>query len=270
LAALLHAHYPNYPVLPAETFADARITVAHNPTLSRHWWSTRAIRTDEGQVFATFPKDAMLAQIEWTMNWSIANRSHHFLMLHAGVLAKPEGALILPAYPGAGKSTLCAYLMHRGWRILSDEFTLIKDGDLEIYPFPRLVPLKNLSIDVIRALVPEAHIGVPIEGTHKGTVAHLRPGDEHIAAMHRTSQPRLMIFPKYEAGAALDITPAPRAECFVEITRNAFNYVLRGEEGFRLAAALTNRVRPYRLVYSDLPTAARAIDALMSDAAAGR
>jgi predicted ATPase len=31
--------------------------------------------------------------------------------------------VILPAPPGSGKSTLCAALVTRGWRLLSDELT---------------------------------------------------------------------------------------------------------------------------------------------------
>lgn len=268
LARRLLEHYPDYPLVSGDTFADARLSVGRNPTPSRHWFSTRVIRTDDGQVFTTFPEYATLAHLEWTVNWAVATRSHQFLMLHAGVLANAHGALILPAQPGAGKSTLCAYLMHRGWRLLSDEFTLLRDESLAIHPFPRLIPLKNQSIDVIRELVPEAALGPSIPGTHKGTVSHLRPPDEQIAAMHQTAQPRLMIFPQYVPGAKLEITPAAKADCFVGITQNAFNYVLRGEAGFRMAAGLTDAVTPYRLRYSDLPAAAEAIGELMADAAA--
>lgn len=270
LAARLHAHYPDYPFAAPGSFADAALHVGRNPSLSRHWFSTRVIRTEDGQVFTTFPEEATIAHLEWTMNWAIANRSHDYLMLHAAVLANRHGALILPASPGAGKSTLCAYLMHRGWRLLSDEFTLIRDLSLAIHPFPRLVPLKNQSIDVIRELVPEAKLGPPIPGTHKGTVAHLQPTPAHLRAMHETAQPRLMVFPRWEADAPLSLTPAARADCFVEITQNAFNYVLRGAEGFRLATALTDAVTPFRLRYSQLPEAAAALDALMESVAAGQ
>lgn len=267
LAERMQIHYPNYPLASLQAFADVKMRVGRNPTFSRHWSSTRVIRMEDGHVFTTFPVDATLAHLEWSMNWAIATRSHAFLMLHAAVLANRHGALILPAHPGAGKSTLCAFLIHRGWRLLSDEFTLIRDKSLAIHPFPRLIPLKNQSIDVIRELVPEAHLAPPIPGTHKGTVSHLRPGDEHVRAMHETARPKLMIFPKYKAGAGLEIKPAERSDCFVEITQNAFNYVLKGEEGFHLAVALTNQVTPYRLVYSDLPAAAKAIDELMEEAA---
>jgi hypothetical protein len=79
-----------------------------------------------------------------------------------------------------------------------------------------------------------------------------------------------MVFPRWEEGAPLEIAPAARADCFVEITQNAFNYVLRGAEGFRLATALTDRVAPFRLRYSELPEAAAVLDALMEEVAAGK
>lgn len=265
LAERLHACYPDYPLASANEFADASLAVARNPGLSRHWWSTRVIRLEDGEVFTTFPENATIAHLEWTLNWAIANRSHQFLMLHAGVLANRLGGVILPAEPGAGKSTLCAYLMHRGWRLLSDEFTLLRDENLEIVPFPRLLPIKNAAIAVIREHVPEARFGPEIPGTHKGTVAHLQPPDDAIQRMHETAYPRLMIFPRYTPGTGLEITPVPRAQCFVEITQNAFNYVLRGEEGFRIAAALTERVQAFHLRYNDLERAATALDALMTE-----
>ena len=270
LAERLHAVYPDYPLAPANDFADASLAVARNPGLSRHWWSTRVIRLEDGQVFTTFPENATIAHLEWTLNWAIANRSHQFLMLHAGVLANAHGGLILPAEPGAGKSTLCAYLMHRGWRLLSDEFTLLRDENLDIVPFPRLLPIKNAAIAVIREHVPEARFGPEIPGTHKGTVAHLQPPDEAILRMHETATPRLMIFPRYTPDTRLEITPVPRAQCFVEITQNAFNYVLRGEEGFRIAAALTERVQAFHLRYNDLDRAAAALNELMAEAYGAR
>lgn len=270
LAERLQAAYPDYPLATSNAFADASLTVARNPGLSRHWWSTRVIRLEDGQVFTTFPEHATIAHLEWTLNWAIANRSHQFLMLHAGVLANAHGAVVLPAEPGAGKSTLCAYLMHRGWRLLSDEFTLLRDESLEIFPFPRLLPIKNASIAVIREYVPEARFGPEIPGTHKGTVAHLQPPTDAIQRMHETAIPRLMIFPRYTPGTPLEITPVPRAQCFVEITQNAFNYVLRGEAGFRMAAALTERVRAFHLRYNDLERAATALDELMCEAYGAR
>ena len=268
LAERLHQYYPNYPVVDDSHFADADIEVCRNPSLSRSWFSTRSIRLDDGLVFMTFPADQVVAQIEWSTNWFIAMRMHQFLMFHAATVANDQGAVIMPGLPGAGKSTLCAYLIHRGWRLLSDEFTLLRDESLAIHPYPRAIPLKNQSIEVIRELVPEAQIAPAIPDTHKGTVAHLCPPELQLDRMLDTAAPKLVIFPAYQAGAQVEVTAVSEPSCFVELSKHSFNYVMRGLVGFQLTGALANTVVAYRLVYSDLAAAAAKIAELMDAATA--
>ena len=63
--------------------------------------------------------------LEWGLNWCVAGHAHQYLMLHAAALERNGRAVILPGDPGAGKSTLTAALMLSGWRLLSDEITLV-------------------------------------------------------------------------------------------------------------------------------------------------
>ncbi len=97
--------------------------------------------------------------LEWGLNWCVSAHCHQYLIFHAAVIEKSGRALILPAPPGSGKSTLCAGLVNRGWRLLSDELTLIDIASCGVVPLPRPVSLKNASIDVIRAYAPAAAIG---------------------------------------------------------------------------------------------------------------
>ena len=117
------------------------------------------------------PVAQALAVFEWGLNLVIALRSHRFLMLHAAVLERGGRALALPAAPGSGKTTLCAGLAERGWRLLSDEFGLLKPGTTSFIPLPRPMPLKNESIGVMQAFAPGIELGPRIENTRKGTVA---------------------------------------------------------------------------------------------------
>ena len=267
LADCLQSHYPDYPLALPGSFPDARLHLLDQPWWHRLLGRPRHICLEDELSFTNFPPAALLAHIEWSMNWCIASRANWFLMLHAAVLARDEGAIIMPGVPGAGKSTLSAYLMHRGWRLFSDEFTLLTPGTLELKPFPRLIPLKNDSIEVIKAAVPEAEFGPQIPGTRKGRVSHVKPTGEHLRRMHEGAQPRLVVFPRYQAGVATELTELPKSACFAELTQNAFNYVLLGQQAFEMLADLTDRVQSYRLVYSDLAEANQALQGALRAAA---
>lgn len=82
-------------------------------------------------------------QLEWAMNWCISTQANFYLLLHSAVIERNGFAAIMPAPPGSGKSTLCAALINRGWRLLSDELALISLHDQNIYPLARPVGLKN-------------------------------------------------------------------------------------------------------------------------------
>ncbi len=262
LAACLAAYYPDYPLATPDRFADASITLREQGRWARWRGRPRVISLEDGTAFARFPAVELLAQLEWSMNWCIAMRANQFLMLHGGVVARDRDALIMPGAPRAGKSTLTAYLAHRGWRLFSDEFALLTQDTAMLRPFPRLIPLKNESIDVIARAVPEARFGPRIPNTRKGLVSHLCPGPEHLRRMHEGAHPRFIVFPRYVAGAAAELVPLPPAEAFAELTNNAFNYVLLGARAFELVADLAEQTRCYRLRYGNLAEANRRLTAL--------
>ena len=80
----------------------------------------------------------------------------------------------MPGAPGAGKSTLTAGLIYRGWRLLSDELALIRRSDGQIVPLARPVNLKNESIALMQRFAPSAVFSAPAHDTAKGTVALMR------------------------------------------------------------------------------------------------
>ena len=136
--------------------------------------------------------------MEWGLNWCISGHMHQYLILHAAVLARGDDAVILPGPPGAGKSTLTAALALRGWRLLSDELTLIDPETGLLHGLARPVSLKNQSIDVIRAFAPEAVIGPVARDTAKGTVAHLKPSTVSVAGWRFPAKPAWVVFPRWE------------------------------------------------------------------------
>jgi HprK-related kinase A len=216
-----------------------------------------------GKPFEPFPHDTALPFLEWGLNWCVATHAHQYLMLHAGVVEKNNQALLLPDWPGSGKSTLSAALCHRGWRLLSDEFGLVRPRDGQIVPFPRLVPLKNESIAVFRDFAPEAVMGPEYPKTCKGTVCHLRPPAASIERDQETATPRWIVFPRFKKGAALSLRPIQRTEAFVTLSGHSFNYDLIGLRGFETLANLIDACDCYTFEYGgDLEQAVAQLNAL--------
>ena len=259
---LLQRMYADY-FLPADDFTDFHISLIGRTHWRRPWQRQVQFRLDDGEPFEPFPRDTALPFLEWGLNWCVATRAHHYLMLHAGVIARDDQALILPAWPGSGKSTLSAALCHRGWRLLSDEFGLVRPKDGWLAPFPRLVALKNESIAVIRDFAPDAVLGPEYPKTRKGTVCHLRPPTESIARDQELAQPRWIVFPQFKAGAAMSLRPMPRTEAFVTLSGHSFNYDLIGLRGFETLAHLIDSCECYRFEYGgDLEQAVAQLNAL--------
>lgn len=245
-----------------ESFADFHVAV-NPPATVRRWIRPQAIFSFDGmRPFKPLPGDQAFPMLEWGLNWCVSTQAHHYLIIHAAVVEKNGRAAILPAPPGSGKSTLTAGLVLSGWRLLSDELSLIERKTGLLYPLPRPISLKNGSIDVIRAFAPDVYINRASHDTAKGTVAHMRPPRESVRRQHEPVRPGWVVFPKWEAGATTRLTPRSQAQTFMYLAQNAFNYSHLGADGFRVGTALIDQSVCYDFRYSKLDEAIVAFDQL--------
>ncbi|MDO8958552.1 MAG: HprK-related kinase A [Rhodocyclaceae bacterium] len=261
VAQSIHALYAEHPFQLAPEFADFHVEV-RAPWNLRRWLRPQAeFFIDGDPPFEPLPRDQAPALLEWGMNWTIAASCHQWFTLHAASLERGGHAVILPAPPGTGKSTLCAALAFRGgWRLLSDELTLLDPDTLYANALARAINLKNASIDIIRQFAPAAVWSPETYDTSKGRVAHLRPPIESVRRMRETASPRWIIFPKYQAGAAPLLTPRPKTATFMPLAENAFNYSTLGQTGFDAIARLLDQCDCYDFVYSQLDDALEVFD----------
>lgn len=261
-AALAHSLYRFYPLAAPEAIADFHVQIAA-PKGPRRWLRPQCYFSLDGRrFFAPYPQAHALPALEWGINWCVATRAHHLLMLHSAAVERGGRAMLLPAWPGHGKSTLCTALIHSGWRLLSDEFGLVRPNDGLLLPMPRLIPLKNQSIDVIARFRPEAVIGPRFFGTRKGTVAHVRPPEDSILMAQEPARPRWLVFPRWVAGAKLQLAPIPKSQAFLMVATNAFNYEVLDETAFRLVSAIVQACDCHALVYSELEETVSALGEL--------
>lgn len=261
-ATLAHSLYAPYPLPEAQDIIDFHVQIT-SPHGLRRWVRRQACFAVDGQFpFAPYTVEHAFPALEWGINWCVATRSHHLLMLHSATVERNGHAILFPASPGDGKSTLCTALIHSGWRLLSDEFGLVRPEDGLLLPVPRLIPLKNESIDVIRRFRPEAVMGPLFIGTRKGTVAHVRPPLDSIRRAQEPAKPRWFVFPRWIANSPLTLTAMPKSQAFLMVATNAFNYEVLDETAFRLVAEMVRSCDCYSLSYSDLDEAVAALDNL--------
>ena len=262
----LQSVYRHFPWVSGEAWADLHVQM-HRVGGSRRWWRPQVqFVVDTRTPFAPFPADTALPMFEWGSNWLIAQRMNDSLLLHAGVLEREGKALILPAAPGSGKSTLTAALCLRGWRLLSDEFGAY-DPDLGAFrPVLKPVALKNQSIDVIREFEPGAELGPTFPKTRKGTVAHLAPPLRAVQRRHEPARPGLLVLPRWQQDSPTQLERLPAQTAFSAVAFHAFNYAVTGAAGFRAAVRLARECPAWRLVYSDLDDALRQLDRLWTEA----
>ena len=262
----LHQLYADFPLLDRrDTYVDFEVEVRAPNRVRSHVRPQAILRCDGRVPFKPLPKAQAMPMLEWGLNWVISSHAHDCLVLHAAVVERDGRALVLAADPGSGKSTLCAALVHRGWRLLSDELTLVSLADGLIHPIARPISLKNASIDIVRALGPDVVISEVCHDTAKGSVAHMRPPAASVMAMDHRVKPAMLVFPKFSAGARLRSHAEGQAHALIELTRHAFNASVLAGDGFAALCDFIDAVQPHRIEYSSFDQVIPEIDRLWRD-----
>jgi len=258
----LYAHTPFNPD-PNQGLIDFPVALRRQGGLRRLVAPQVALYSDQQHPFHPFPEDHAFPFFEWGMNWYVATQAHQYLLLHAAVVEKAGKAMIMPARPGSGKSTLCAALIHRGWRLLSDEFGLVANEGRSLLPLPRPTALKNESIEILGRFATDAVIGPVFPRTRKGAVAHVMPPPQSADRAQEPAAPGWVVFPQYKARIMTRLHPFPKGRAFLKLSGNAFNYKLKGPSGFRAVARIVHASHTYFLEFDSLEHAAETLDRMV-------
>lgn len=171
------------------------------------------------------------------------------VVLHAGAVATPHGAVACFGESGVGKSTLVAALARRGATLLGDDGLVITtddDGRLAViptYPGLRLLPRP------MNALFGDGAAGTPvIPGRAKRRVA------APAAGLATTSAPvPLRALYRLETAASIAIAPLRGQDAFLSLVRSSFQLHLgdadRSSAMFGRIGALLDAVPLRRLEY---------------------
>lgn len=252
-----------------DEFVDFHLAVNYDRGLHALWRRLAGRRqarfsTDGLAAFTTLPAAQAFHMVEWGLNWAVTAHAHHYVVYHAAVLERGGRALVLPAPPGSGKSTLTAALAQRGWRLLSDELALLDPRDGQLYGLARPVNLKNQAIALMRAFAPGAVLTEPVPDTLKGTLSLMKAPGDAIARVREGARAAWVVVPSFEAGAEASLEPLPKAQAHLLLAEQAFNYDIHGVDGFEATANLVDGADCHAFTYSRLDDAVRIFDALAS------
>ena len=262
LARDVAAMYGEFAVSPPDAFADFSVEVSREPGL-RRWYKPQArFYYDDQPSFAPLPAQQAFPMIEWGLNWCVAAHAHQYLTIHAAVIERGGRAAVMPAPPGSGKSTLCAGLIQRGWRLLSDELALLDMDTGLIHGMARPVSLKNASIAAIRDFAPEAVMTPPVPDTVKGTVSLLQPPGASVRRVREPARAAWIVLPSYEPGAPPVFSPHGKERAFMTLAEQSFNYDMHGARGFEAMGRLVDQCDCLRFHYGGLDDAAAAFERL--------
>jgi len=258
--------YADYVLLEdnSSLFIDFYIKI-DRPNLFRGYIQSQVQCYVDGKTpFKPLPLSQAYPFFEWGLNWIIASHVHYYLLVHAAVIEKNGDVLILCGQPGAGKSTLCAALASKGWRLFSDEMAIIDLESNELVPFVRPVSLKNKAIDLIGDLASDAVFGESYPETTKGTLSHMKPMKDSVLRGNERAFCKWVVFPQYKPEAETSLRSFPKGETVIELAKNSFNYNLLGKQGFNSLCDLVERSQCYKFEYSNLNEAISLFDELSS------
>lgn len=265
VAQALGLLYAEHPLLPEDGFFDFHARVDAQAGL-RRWLRPQAqFELDGHRPFSPMALAQAAPMLEWGLNWCVTEHAHQYIVIHAAAIERGGRVALLPAPPGSGKSTLCAALVNRGWRLLSDELALIDPERGLLLPLARPVSLKNRSIDVIRAFAPEARFSAVVHDTIKGSVAHMKPPAESVRRDQEPARLGWVVFPRFIADAPLRARQLKRSTGFMQLLDHAFNYHLHGSRGFECLADLVEPALTLDFSYGRLDEAIHFFERLASD-----
>jgi hypothetical protein len=188
------------------------------------------------------PRDRILGHLFWQVNHQAVESTKGRLLVHAGAVASPAGAVVMPGRMGAGKSTLTAALVQSGLAYLSDELAVIDPDTRRVEPYPRAIALdasarRLLGLDD-RELAGKAggvskwHLDPVLLG------GRLATGPADVA---------LVVAPARAEHTAVELEPLDPAEAVVLLGEQSFNLRDLPEQGLTALAAICEAAPCYRL-----------------------
>lgn len=203
----------------------------------------------------------LLATLEWAIaSVAVEVLGEGYLLLHAGVVARNGGAILLPGGSGSGKSTLVAGLARAGFLLGSDEVAVLDPMTLDVLPFARSICVKQGSRGPLAGAYPSLLTDAPRLRFGGEEVWYLCPGPEQW--LPAPTPIRFIVVPRYTEGAETRLEPLSRSATLQILLQQSFSVPKHGSFGIGTLTDLLQGVECFRLTLSSLDDAIRLLTEL--------
>ena len=170
------------------------------------------------------------------------------LLFHAGGVARQNKGMLLPGAIGAGKTTLIAWLVNRGFDYLTDEMVFVPPQTWMMHALTRPLNIKPAAGPVLRALYAERE--QPGSIYRSDSVELVSP--TVFNPNNQFSQPplSLIVFPRYRAGHDFMWQPLSKAQAGLELMKCLVNARNLPEHGFAEIACLARSAPAFKMTYA--------------------
>lgn len=194
--------------------------------------------------------------------YHLADRSQGGLLFHAGGLCRQGKGLLLPGTMGAGKTTLTAWLLSRGFDYLTDELVFVPQGAETIQPFPRPLNFKRPARSLFEHQLD--FDGQDNQILSAGSTDLIPP--TLFSPNTALSEPRLrlIIFPHYQVDGRFELLQLSRAQAGLELMQCLINARNLPDHGFSEVTRLARAVPAYNMTYANFAQVESHIDSLLA------
>jgi len=197
------------------------------------------------------------------INGIIARDNILTIIFHASSVAKEGSGVLIPAIGGSGKTTLAAFLMHRGYLFLNDDAIPLLSKTGKLLPIPLSFSIKKGSWEVLDTYFPQLK-NLRKFGRNDRQVKYLPPNQENVQI--EPVPCRLIIVPDYNASQQESVVQSLSVvDLFAHIIRSGC-IIERPISPTTLGIFIhwLENMPCYRISYSSLDDAERIISELLN------
>lgn len=254
LAEQLYFLYANHALVENE-ITEIHLRIVARRFVRQPFSSAAECFLDGQSLLPAVPVGHALDLLERCIRLAVVTRTNHLLIFRAAAVERNGHALLLPSQMDSENTILCAALMHRGYRLLSDRLGMLDSGSGQFVPLPTALSFSSDSMRVITDHLPDVVTKSSVIESCGGAMEHLGPPSESVDRAADTARARWIVFPEWSATETSQLERTAEAEAFFRLAGGAYNYEMLGAEGFAAVSELVATCRSYRLVCSDLDNA---------------